>query len=131
MKKGCLIICGMCFLFGCSSPKFELLCEEYLKDVEKKKEIYLVEGLSGDVDQARASIQEFNNDLKDHEGHIDRVFIKDPGRTALGVIFNDDIIYRETKCEDIDIMDIYCTVSKTRYHWQSSDTITYHYHFPE
>lgn len=131
MGKGYLILYGICMLFGCNNPKFELLCEDDLKGVEMKKEVYLIDDLPGNIKRAKVSIQEFNSDLKDYEGHISRVFIKDPGRTAWGIIFNDDILYRETKCEDIDNMDIFCSVSKTRYHWQSSDTIIYNYYFPE
>lgn len=96
-------------LLGCKKTSIEMLC---VKDEQTRiKEIYLINNHPKNSSKLTHLIKEFNSDMYAYPGNVKRIFLKEnSSRTIIGT--KDNIDYSESKCTEIDPMDIIYEVNK-------------------
>lgn len=122
-----LVFISICFLSSCAKPEVVLLCDKGSNaDVQQ---VLLIKNMPDNKSDLDELMRTYNADFAKSLHYGKRTFLKEHDNVvgALGAVtLNDNIDYEETKCEDIDNMDIVLEVIKFRIH-NGSDTISYYY----
>jgi hypothetical protein len=124
-KSALLIVFVAAFFLGCREAEIELLCKQENAQGQFA-EIYLVKNHPKNERDLNELLREFNQDLITSTWHGSRTFLKEHSRIDYVFTFGDKIDYEKNGCEEIDNMDMLCSVSKVKFQ-SGGDTIIFYY----
>lgn len=120
-------VIAITLLSSCVKPEVILLCDKGSNaDVQQ---VLLIKNMPDNKPDLDELMRTYNADFAKSTQYGKRTFLKEHDNVvgAIGAItLHDNIDYEETKCEEIDNMDIVLEVSKFRIH-NGADTISYYY----
>lgn len=124
-KTGMLIMLLILFS-ACNKTEIFLLCKEEDSEI-KFDEYYLIKNHPKEEIDLDELLKEFNQDLITSTKYGQRTFLKQHSSIDNAFTFGDKIDYEKNKCDEIDNMDMLCSVSKVKFQGHGDTIIFYYY----
>lgn len=124
-KSAILVAFVTASFLGCREAKIELLCKQENAQGQFD-EVYLVKNHPKNESDLDELLREFNQDLRTSTKYGSRTFLKEHSSIDNVFALGDKIDYERNGCEEIDIMDMLCSVSKVKFQ-SGGDTIVFYY----